>query len=266
MTRLGQHFLKNSGAITKIVRALEIGNADVVIEIGPGHGELTFPLAKACEATGGHVIAIEKDPALAAELEARAKSEGCKNITVVQGDALKILGIEVDRLGAAPYKLAGNIPYYITGKLFRAVGELSQRPERSVFTIQREVAERICSIPPRMNRLAASIQFWAAPKIIALLSPQDFSPPPKVESAVILLSAKNDGQNRTAPQYYAAVRALFAQPRKTILNNLTAKLGGASAKQNVLRCMEKLSIAPGARPQNLTAENIAAIAETLFGQ
>ena len=87
------------------------------------------------------------------------------------------------------YKIAGNIPYYITGHLFRIIGDFKHGPKQCSFTIQKEVAERICAAPPRINRLAASVQFWASAKIIKMLSPSDFSPSPEVFSAIIVLKA-----------------------------------------------------------------------------
>ena len=87
-------------------------------------------------------------------------------------------------------KIVGNIPYYITGKLLRIISELEHKPERTVLLIQKEVALRICATPPDMNRLAASVQFWADAEIIAHVPRNDFSPAPEVDSAVVVLNAK----------------------------------------------------------------------------
>lgn len=275
---LGQHYLKNSAVIKKIIAAINPQSGETIIEVGPGHGELTVPLAGACEKIGAKIISVEKDKKLAEAL--RLKMESLKTgelklgrVDILNGDALSILPSQVINLQS--FKIVGNIPYYITGHLLRAVSELDAKPTRAVFTIQKEVAERICASPPRMNRLAASVQFWAKPKIIAHVPPVDFSPPPKVDSAVIQLDARalnaDSAENHSeggdikspdnAEHYYAAVRVLFAQPRKTILNNLAAGLTSPpTTKSEIITMLSQLGIDPKARPQDLTIENIAKIA------
>ncbi len=113
---LGQHFLKNKAAIKKIVAALDLEENDTVIEIGPGHGELTQELS--CHPI--NIIAIEKDVALANKLAEKFK--------IVQGDALKELPKLINQLKTKSYKLVGNIPFYITGHLLRVISELENKP------------------------------------------------------------------------------------------------------------------------------------------
>ena len=129
--------------------------------------------------------------------------------------------------------------------------------------IQTEVAERIIAEPPKMNRLAASVQFWADVNIIARVPRADFSPPPEVDSAVIKLDAKPSSREnvKLASRYYAAVRAIFAQPRKTILNNVSA---AGEEKKKVSAALMSMGIIPESRPQNLTIENISTIAKKFF--
>ena len=246
MKNLGQHFLKNKSALRLIAESLELAPNDSIVEIGPGHGELTGFLRVASRES--RLVLLEKDEKLFSLLE--KKWGGDNDITIIHGDALRVLPVVVQnpKLKIQDYKIAGNIPYYITGHLFRILGELKHKPERCVFTIQKEVAERVCATPPHMNRLAASVQFWANAKIIKVLSANDFSPSPKVSSAVILLKT-NVLSSLDTKKYYAAVRALFAQPRKTLVNNL---VGATGQKRTVV--IEKLStigITPGYRPQNL---------------
>jgi 16S rRNA (adenine1518-N6/adenine1519-N6)-dimethyltransferase len=258
---LGQHFLKNDAAIKKIVAAIGLRAGETIIEIGPGHGELTIPLAAAAEKVGASVIAVEKDAKLADALRAR--------ITIANADILGYLESEDFQHIRKPFKLVGNIPYYLTGHLLRIIGGLATggpknfAAERCVFTIQKEVAERICAEPPRMNRLAASVQFWAVPKIIARIPRGDFSPPPAVDSAVIQLDAKplpgaTADTSAKSAQYYAAVRALFAQPRKTAVNNLVS---AGMDRKNVVEMLQNMGVDEKSRPQNLTIKNIWHIAE-----
>lgn len=270
MKFLGQHFLKNRAVISEIISAIAVAPGEIIIEIGPGRGALTAPLVKQCRSVGARAVAIEKDRKLAEKL---AVGETDPNsFELVEGDALSLLASEEfqKQYLRGTYKIVGNIPYYITGKLLRVVGSLAPAPERCVFMIQKEVAERICAEAPKMNRLAASVQFWAAPNILAHVPRQDFFPAPEVDSAVIALKTRSVGQlvgqtgknvvssEVAADRYYATVRTLFAQPRKTILNNLASK---TESRESVVNMLLLLKIDPKSRPQDLTVENIEQIAE-----
>jgi 16S rRNA (adenine1518-N6/adenine1519-N6)-dimethyltransferase len=184
--RLGQHFLKNTSALRLIVKTLNPQDDETVIEIGPGHGELTEFLQIANRKS--QMVLIEKDKNLYGALKEKFKDDS--RITITEGDALEQLSLIVAQLSnssVANYNIVGNIPYYITGHLFRVISELDHSPKRCVFTIQKEVAERICAEPPKMNRLAASVQYWATPSIVKILPASDFNPKPKVASAIIVL-------------------------------------------------------------------------------
>lgn len=295
MQKLGQHFLKNAAVLQKIVDALAIADGDRVIEIGAGHGELTAPLALAARGKHCKIFCIEKDRALVGELEVFATQENSTidntvdngalddtnarpRVTVIEGDALKLLPEiilkNIVRAKKTHYKILGNIPYYITGKLLRTIGELEHKPERTVLLIQKEVALRICATPPDMNRLAASVQFWADAEIVAHVPRKDFSPAPDVDSAVIVLDTKifagksalgsakhdDDASDLNPMLYYRAVRAIFAQPRKTLLNNLSAAARKTIKKNEVGAQIKKNSINPASRPQDLSIDQIASIA------
>lgn len=260
---LGQHFLINKTAIEKIVAVLDLQPNDVVIEIGPGQGELTLPIAKKCQEIGCKIIAIEKDPALVSKLI----SLKVDKLQILKGDILKIL----PQINKTPelknlqtYKLVGNIPFYITGKLLRTLSELKSKPTLTVLMIQKEVAERICAKPLRrrqgsggqakMNLLAAAVQFWAEPKIVFTLKPRDFKPPPKVESAVIQLTLRPMTNDLQPTDYYKFIRIIFKQPRKTLLNNL--QQGLEMPKNAIENTLKTLQIDPQCRPQDLSVENL----------
>lgn len=285
--KLGQHFLKNKAKLRKIVDALELKDGDVVIEIGPGRGALTEEIVNkfiSLKVNRFKLIAIEKDGNLAENLRNSMEIHG-DSVEIIEGDALKILPQLTYKLtNLKTYKLVGNIPYYITGYLFRILGELEARPELIVLLIQKEVAERVCAKSSRfrqarlpdgqgfggqtkMNLLAASVQFWAEPKIIGYVSRKDFFPPPKVESAIIKLTTYNQQpitnnlQSITqADKYYKFIKILFKQPRKTILNNLqpiTRNLQlTTNDKQLLTEKLLKFDIKPTARPQDLSIEQI----------
>lgn len=258
MQKLGQHFLKDGAVLRAIGEAVEPRPSETIIEIGPGHGELTKVLREANSES--HIIAIEKDANLGELLQ--KKFAGDEYIEIVKGDALELLPdtVRLKKLKAATYVVVGNIPYYITGRLLRTLGELNERPSRIVLTIQKEVAERICAEPPRMNRLAAIVQFWAEPKILRIVSRSAFKPEPDVDSAIIVLSTRGRASKTVGfPTYTEIVRKLFAQPRKTILNNLRATIPA----QDVERALRAANVVPEQRPQDLTIEAIVDIAAHL---
>lgn len=263
---LGQNFLINSAKINKVVDALDLKKGDVVIEIGPGHGELTeFLVNRLLTFSEFKLLVIEKDKDLVVELQKKFKN---KNIEVISGDALKIL--KSYDLNLKSYKLTGNIPYYITGHLFRIIGDLKNKPAISVFTIQKEVAQRICALrqaqgEQKMNLLAASVQFWAEPKIIDIVSKGNFRPIPKVDSAIIKLSPRTNADlTRTdVDKYYRFIKILFKQPRKTILNNLlSVDLRGSKrgltqmAREEIIKKLESIGINPLDRPEDLSLDEI----------
>ncbi len=255
--RLGQHFLKDRKALRKIAAALEINSRDTIVEVGPGHGELTEFLLRA---SPKKIIAVEKDKKLVSQFQASVVGSKSSMVQVIEGDVLKILPklSPYYLLPATSYKLCGNIPYYLTGYLFRKISELAQKPRLIVFTIQREVAERICAPPPKMNLLAASVQFWGRPKIIGYISKKSFRPPPKVDSAIIKIVPHNRVQaGEKAKRYYKLIKILFEQPRKTVLNNLRAGLNIPQGE--ITKELEKLRINGASRPQNLALTQIRQI-------
>ena len=131
-----------------------------------------------------------------------------------------------------------------------------------MLTVQKEVAERVVARPPNMNLLAASVQFWAEPKIIASIPRTAFSPPPEVDSAVLLLVprtsevSKDKGSSRLHSRYYELVRALFKHPRKTIRNNIVKSEPAIPEK-----VLTKAGINPDDRPQNLSRDDILELAK-----
>jgi len=281
--KLGQHFLKNKKILRVIAEKVELRAGEIIIEIGPGHGELTEyfksqisnPPTERAGLKNCKMILIEKDKALAEHLEKKFKKD--KNIKIICGDALKELPQIVSSLTPNPhsrnpnYIIVGNIPYYITGYLFRTIQELQKRPIRTIVMIQKEVAERIVKKPPHMNLLAASIQYWADPKIIMSVPKREFSPQPKINSAVIGIYTKkthlkNNGKKEE--QYYNALTVLFKQPRKTIKNNITlfyrsVKKCNIQEKEALLKRLERGKINTELRPHNLDVEKIKKITNIL---
>lgn len=246
--RLGQHFLKNIRVVRTIIHELALKESETIIEIGPGEGALTTSLVATCKEKNCSLIAIEKDPVLAEALTKQYAEEN--HVSIVHGDALKILQDLAPQ--NKPYTVVGNIPYYITGKLLRVLSELPKKPGLAILMVQKEVAERIVSKPPDMNLLAAAVQVWAEPTIIARLKPGDFNPPPEVDSAVIKLACRKETlEKEQSDAYYAFVRTLFKQPRKTVFNNLRAGYPKRSESE-LKRALEDHKVSPEARPQDIS--------------
>ncbi len=268
MKKLGQHFLKNKKKIKKIIKALDLKKGETVIEIGAGHGELTQPLIEKSKKDDLllKIIAIEKDPRLFKNLKDLFKDE----IEILEGDVLKIFPELVEKLKKEEkenLKILGNLPFYLTGRILRIIGEIILKNQklikRIVFTLQKEVAERIIAQPPKMNLLAASVQFWAEPKIIDFISKKDFSPKPKVDAAIILLKPK-DFESKIAQKYYQLIKILFKQPRKTILNNLSQGLN--QKKQKLLEKFLDQKFNLNERPQNLNLQKIKKLIQILYNK
>ncbi len=274
--KLGQHFLKNKKILQIIAGAAELRDGETVIEVGPGHGELTEHLkSQTSNLKNCKIILIEKDKALAEQLE--KKFEKDKNIKIIYGDALKILSRVVSSLShkssslGPSYILVGNIPYYITGYLLRTIQELKNRPTRTIVMIQKEVAERIVKKPPEMNLLAASVAYWADAAIIMSVSKKEFVPQPKIDSAVIALHTKRTHLKNSGGEekkYYKTLGILFKQPRKTIKNNITLSYRSASKcntgeKEEIFKRLKKTGIDIEQRSQNLSVEEIRRVANVI---
>lgn len=253
---LGQNFLTDESVLLDIVEAIRPASGETIVEIGPGHGALTLPLLE----SGAKIIGIEKDERLAAQLKTYDS-----RLEIIEGDALIKLPelAEGHKSLVDGYKLCGNIPYYITGHLFRVIGEIDNKPSMIVFMIQKEVAERICARAGEMNLLAASIQIWAKPEIVRFVGAKAFDPQPKIDSAVIKLVPHTEAllKEKELQKYYDLLRVVFKQPRKTIFNNL--RDGGFPADKIEL-ALKRIDMDLKARPQDLNIENLQNLSK-IFG-
>jgi len=209
--------LINRAASKKILKAAGIQSGDVILEIGPGIGNLTQELARAAR----KVIAVEKDRKMIEVLERTTKD--LKNIKIIQGDILKINPGDYD-LKPGKYKIIANLPYYITSPVIRKFLESGDQPEKMVLMLQKEVAQRIVAKPPNMSLLAVSVQFYAKPEIITFISKGSFWPQPKVDSAIIQITDIHKNKKVSRDIFFKIVKAGFSQPRKQIINNFIREL------------------------------------------
>ncbi len=211
--RLGQHFLHNQGVLRRIAEAVAPEPVDTVVEIGPGKGALTARLLERAR----RVVAVELDRELAESL--RRRFSGAANLEILQADVLK-----TDLARYMPAVIAGNLPYYITSPILERVLQLAPRFPRAVFLVQREVAERLTAEPGRRaySYLTVATAVFAGVRILCRVSPGSFSPPPKVESAVVILEPRPAPLVADPPRFLEFVSACFREKRKTLKNNLQA--------------------------------------------
>ena len=262
---LGQNFLVDKRVLGKIIEAANLGKEDTVLEIGAGIGTLTLELAKKAK----KVIAVEKDPKMCEILHETMK--GYENVEIIQGDILKleIFNFQFSIFKQKPnaknqmpktkckiqntrYKVVANLPYYITSPVIKKFLEAENPPSEMILMVQKEVAQRICARPPRMNLLAVSVQFYAEPKIVSYVSKNSFWPSPKVDSAIIQITPliNADRKQINADLFFKVVKAGFSQPRKQILNNLSKIL--ELEKEAVQGWLLKNNIQPTQRAETLS--------------
>lgn len=254
--RLGQNFLVNRGIIEKIIAASALTAHDAVLEVGPGHGALTFELAK----KAGKVIAIEKDRELATLLRAELAEKKIANVEIIEGDILKFL-VSGFKFQVISYKVVANIPYYLTSALIRRLLELAQPPERIILTIQKEVAQRIVAHSGKESILSLAVKFYADAKILFYVSRGSFSPAPNVDSAVIEIIPRKEKQTVAPEVFFAVVKAGFSAPRKKLFSNLAKGL--SLEKENLSVKLGDLGIDAHARPEQISLTQWVSLAQLL---
>ena len=246
---LGQNFLIDKSVLKKIIKAANLAKKDVILEIGPGIGNLTRELAHKAK----RVIAVEKDPKMVEILKETLKD--FENIEIIQGDILKIQ--ETRCKIQDTYKIVANLPFYIAAPVIRKFLESCKvQPCTMTLMVQKEVAQRICARPPDMNILAVSVQFYAKPEIISYVSKKSFWPEPKVDSAILKITplGKKSATARILPEeFFRVVKAGFSQPRQMLINNLAKKL--EIEKEKIKEVLQKNKISPSQRAETLTIKD-----------
>ncbi len=287
---LGQNFLTNLGAVSKIVDAGNVHADDVVLEIGPGKGVLTEKLL----ALAGKVVAVEKDDVLFALLQEKFKGEiAAGRLELVHGDILDFdikngvrnrlrtkNGVR-NRLRTAPfgslgqtvpdtvfYKLIANIPYNITGAILEKFLSSSAQPEQMVLLVQKEVAERIVARDHKESLLSISVKVYGTPRIVAKISAGSFFPKPNVDSAILVIDKLSkdffhslgysyDHRNIKVKaidiekKFFAFLKTGFAHKRKLLSSNLKQYFLTLDCWKIVAG---KAHILEKSRPENLSPE------------
>jgi 16S rRNA (adenine1518-N6/adenine1519-N6)-dimethyltransferase len=262
---MGQNFLIDPFALASIVDAAELGLADVVVEVGPGLGVLTWELVR----RAGLVVSVELDKRLAARLHDEFADP---RLHIVQSDVLRVTPAEIlaqgSLSGTHQYKLVANLPYAITAPVLRHFLEGAPPPELMVVLVQWEVAERICAAPGDLSILAHSVQIYAVPEIVARVPASSFHPAPAVDSAVLRMRRRPTlaVEVDSVPGLFRVIKAGFLHPRKQLGNALPgglAALGVGTPRDAALAALAAAGIDPMRRAETLSLQEWAAIYRTL---
>lgn len=276
---LGQHFLNSPSVLRKIIDAAELKTGETVLEIGPGTGILTRALLD----TGVKVIAVEKDVRAIAMLEQTFFKECASGqLILIDGDILdpKLFDTQKEAVLPTPdtehgpvgmknrpslsalrhgnFSLIANIPYYITGAILEKFLEHGPRPDRIVILVQKEVAERIVARDDKESILSVSVKAFGMPKLVAVVPPGAFTPPPTVDSAILSITEisharfgeeEDLGKKRSLEvrtkidiqHFFRLVKAGFSHKRKFAIRNIeTAEIAEASRVDAPVLTREKL--------------------------
>jgi 16S rRNA (adenine1518-N6/adenine1519-N6)-dimethyltransferase len=260
--KLGQHFLADTAIAQRIVDALGDVSQTTVVEIGPGAGALTQTLA----ARARRLIAIELDRVLAAQL--RMKYSAALNVEIIEGD---VLAIDFSTLFAPPpgrsrpglpvitskARVVGNLPYYITSPILMRLFRFHEQFDTMVMMVQREVGDRIAARPggSEYGLLSATVQLYAKVEKLFIVPAGAFSPPPKVQSAVLRLTIAPQFERLGVPEeeFLEFLKLGFGQKRKTLINNLKARYELKSLKA----ALEKGRIKPTVRAEAVSLDKMA---------
>ena len=247
--RLSQSFLDDARVAAAIVKAATLDATADVLEVGPGLGALTERLARVAR----RVVAIEIDEHLVESLRAELTDIG--NASVCAGDILKV---DPSSFFDRDFVVVANLPYHITSPALRhLLGVGPPFATRLVVMVQAEVADRVAAAPGQMSALAVIIQAQARVTRIRRVPAAAFYPPPKVDSAVLLLEALAGAERAVSraelAEFSELVRAGFKQPRKTLANSLADGLG--APKEKATERLARAGIDPSARPQALGVDD-----------
>ena len=256
---LGQNFLYDEGLLAELTAAAGVTKDEDVLEIGPGCGSLTKHL---CDAAN-RVLAVELDERLIPLLHAFLDEK--KNLTVVQGDVMSLNLQEVTAELKKPFAVVANIPYYITTPLIKLLLGGGLPVSRLALMVQQEVADKILAQPGEdaWGPLSILCQFLCEPRLAVKVPAEMFTPPPKVDSAFVVLPVREKPavEVKDRDLFFRVANAAFALRRKTMVNNLCASL--RMERADALRVMAEAGLDEKVRGEKLTLEELAALANVI---
>ena len=272
----GQNFLVSEEMIEKIISEAKIKKGEIILEIGPGTGNLTEALLSA----GADVMAVEKDQHLAELLNSKLQNPNDKSrlyrgsstesgqipnskLQIINSDILKFDETKIKK----PYRIIANIPYYLTGHLIQKFLISKNKPAEMIIMVQKEVGERISAKPPKMNFLSSLVQYLAEAEILFPVKKENFWPQPKVDSVMIkiiprasITSLRSYARetfgikNNKNKEFIEFLKIVFKQPRQTLFNNL--RRGGVKNSEEII---DQLDLPKNVRGQCLNLESLLKI-------
>jgi 16S rRNA (adenine1518-N6/adenine1519-N6)-dimethyltransferase len=247
--RFSQNFLHDAHYIERIAAAIDPRPGERIVEIGPGLGALTAPLVS----RAGAITAVEIDRDLAARLRSRFTP---LQLDLIEGDALALDWEALAAADARPLRVVGNLPYHISTPLLFVLLPIAPRVRDQHFMLQKEVVDRMVADPGGRDygRLSVMLQFRYRVARLFNVPAGAFSPPPKVDSSIVRLVPRAEGELAAveATVFARIVTAAFGQRRKTLRNALADHLTD--------RAIAGCGIDPGARAETLPVDAFAALA------
>jgi len=256
--QLGQNFLADPATAQAIIDRAGVQPDDIIIEIGPGLGALTIPLARAART----VIAIEKDRRLACILREELTGAGIANVEVMEADVLDIdlagLAPEADR----PLTVFGNLPYNISSQIVIQLIAARRRITRAVLMFQKELAARLRAAPGGRDygRITAMLRYCAETRRLAVVGPSRFFPTPQIDSEVLEVCFRPPPPEPAHDEVrlFQLIAAAFGQRRKTLKNALAAS-GLPIRPQAIVPALKQAGIDPARRAETLSPEEFIAL-------
>ncbi len=254
---LGQNFLKSKSALKAIIETGQLNHEDLVVEIGPGKGALTEHILQ----SGATLIAIEKDDELFAYLSEKYQEYiSRKKLTLIHGDILDIDDssyLQPDK----NYKIIANIPYNITGQIIRKFLTATHKPTSMVLLVQKEVSDRIVARDGKESLLSLSVKLYGTPKYIKKVPARDFSPAPKIDSAILQIKDIKAPSLTKAEEelFFEILHSGFAHKRKMLIGNLSEKY----PKEEIAQIFSALSLSEKIRAENVLLRDWISITKKL---
>lgn len=260
--RFGQNFLLDEQVVAQTIQGAGINKDDIVVEIGPGMGTMTGAIAQAAKA----VLAVEIDEKLRRLL---AETVPFENVQILFQDVMKtdLDQVVKEKFGVESYKVVANLPYYITTPIIMKLLEEQKNIQSITVMTQKEVANRMQAHPGTKDygALSVAVRFYAEAKVLVNVGRNSFYPAPKVESAVIGLTIRNQPPYEVLDNemFFQVLKGAFQQRRKTLLNSLSHNLGFIG-KDELRDLLEELDIEAGRRGETLGIEEFSTLSNRLY--
>ena len=260
--KLGQNFLVDPFISDEIISLSGFSAEDTVLEIGPGKGALTLPLAGKVK----HVVAVEKDGQLVDWLNDRLHEEGLNNVTLLHEDILKVDWQTLKKYFDGRIPVIGNLPYNIASPVLEKMCRHSQWMGQAILMFQKEVADRLTALSggKTYGALTLLVQYHAKAISVLKVLKGSFFPVPKVDSMVVSLDFEKPYPHRTVHEavFKEVVKGAFAHRRKTIINSLRGALQDQT-RESLLTALAACGIDPGKRAEVLDMADFLRLSSTL---